>query len=86
MLADLPHPRVFFVRVANKGVNLDTASRMATAGLKMVVFSASCKWLVRVAGNGVIERRLTVESSKLNKERKRSEGNKAEARRTQRWS
>jgi hypothetical protein len=36
-----PPPRVFFVRVANKGVMLDAASRMATAGLEVVLFSAS---------------------------------------------
>jgi hypothetical protein len=28
---------------------------VANAGLKVVVFSASCRWLVRVAGKGVTE-------------------------------
>jgi hypothetical protein len=42
----VPHPRVFFVRVANKGVMLDAASRMATAGRKVVLFSGCCRWRV----------------------------------------
>jgi hypothetical protein len=29
--------------------------RVANAGLKVVAFSASCRWLVRVAGKGVTE-------------------------------
>ena len=35
-------PGVFFVRVANKGVKLDAASRLVDAGLRAAVFSVSC--------------------------------------------
>jgi hypothetical protein len=35
-------PGVFFVRVANKGVKLDAASRLIDAGLRAAVFSVSC--------------------------------------------
>jgi hypothetical protein len=48
-----PPPRVFFVRVANKGVMFDAASGIATAGLKVVLFSGSCRSLVRVARKGL---------------------------------
>jgi hypothetical protein len=36
---------------------------VANAGLKVVGFSAICRGLVRVAGKGVRERKLTAESS-----------------------
>ena len=35
-------PGVFFVRVANKGVKLDAASRLIDAGFRAAVFSVSC--------------------------------------------
>src|SRR5690348_8804633 len=35
-------PGVFFVRVANKGVKLDAASRLVDAGFRAAVFSVSC--------------------------------------------
>ena len=35
-------PGVFFVRVANKGVKLDAASRLIDARLRAAVFSVSC--------------------------------------------
>jgi hypothetical protein len=41
--AECPHPRVFFVRVANKGLMLDAASTLAETGLEVLVFSAGCK-------------------------------------------
>ena len=48
-----PHPRVFFVRVANKGVKLDAASRLTDAGFRAAVFSVSCGRVARVAGKGL---------------------------------
>jgi hypothetical protein len=68
-LGDVPHPRVFFVRVANKGVRLDAASRIVTAGLKVFVFSGRCVKPVRVGAKGLSERRLTVEILELERPR-----------------
>jgi hypothetical protein len=34
----VPPPPVFFVRVANKGLKLDAASRFADPGIKVAVF------------------------------------------------
>jgi len=62
-----PHPRVFFVRVANKGVRLDAASTLANAGPRVVLFSSSCRQLLRAAGKGV-GRESKVESLKLKEE------------------
>jgi hypothetical protein len=45
-----PLPPVFFVRVANKGVKLDAASRLTDAGFRVAVFSVSCGGAARVAG------------------------------------
>jgi hypothetical protein len=42
----IPHPPVFFVRVADKGLVLDAASTLADAGFEAVAFLASCEWLV----------------------------------------
>jgi len=55
---------LFFVRVANKGVRLDAASRKATAGLEVALFSGGCRWLVRrAAARGLKARHFTVDSS-----------------------
>ena len=43
--------------------------RVANAGLKVAGFSTSCGESVRVAGKGLWERRLKVESSKFNGEK-----------------
>jgi hypothetical protein len=51
-----PHPRVFCVRVANKGLMVDAASRLVDVGFKLAVFSVRCREIVRVAGKGVRER------------------------------
>jgi len=59
---------VFFVRVANKGVRLDAASTLATAGPRVVLFSSSCRQLLRAAGKGV-RHELKVESLKLKEEK-----------------
>jgi hypothetical protein len=42
---------------------------VATAGLKVVLFSTICRRLVRVAGKGLGEEALKVESSKLKGEK-----------------
>jgi hypothetical protein len=52
----VPPPPVFFVRVANKGLMLDAASRLANIELKVVLFSGICEWSVRVANKGVTAR------------------------------
>jgi hypothetical protein len=65
---------VFFVRVANKGLMLDAASRKAR--------------LFKVDPSTALPSRLRVNgasSSKLKGEDKRSEKDNAEARRAQRW-
>jgi hypothetical protein len=49
----VPPPRVFSVRVANKGVMLDAARKSAATGLKVASFSVSCGASVRVARKGV---------------------------------
>jgi len=41
---------------------------VATAGLKVAVFSASCRGFVRVARKGLSEGKLTVDSLKLKEE------------------
>jgi hypothetical protein len=58
-----PHPPVFSVRVANKGVRLDAASRLADAGFEVAGFSMICRWLVIVAGKGLREETLKVDPS-----------------------
>ena len=58
---------MFFVRVANKGVRLDAASTLANAGPRVVLFSSSCRQLLRAAGKGV-GRESKVESLKLKEE------------------
>ena len=50
-----PPPRVFFVRVAGKGLMLDAASRLTDAGFRAAVFSVSCGRVARVAGKGLGE-------------------------------
>jgi len=52
----VPPPPVFFVRVANKGLMLDAASRLANTGLRVVVFSGTCAMAARVANKGVTAR------------------------------
>jgi hypothetical protein len=47
-LKGYPHPRVFFVRVANKGLMLDAASRMAGKGLKVARFRVASRQPVKV--------------------------------------
>ena len=37
-----PTPRVFFVRVANKGLMLDAASTFDSAGFEAALFSVGC--------------------------------------------
>src|SRR5277367_6361603 len=48
-----PTPHVF-VRVADKGLTLEASVGVANTGLKVIGFSISCEWSVRVA-----RRRLT---------------------------
>src|SRR5579864_555467 len=82
-----PPPRVFFVRVANKGVRLDAASRMATAGPRVVLFSSSCRQLLRAAGKGV-GHELKVESLELKEEESKTRSRPRSvptARWTDRW-
>jgi hypothetical protein len=38
----IPHPPVFFVRVADKGLMLDAASTLADAGFEVAAFLAIC--------------------------------------------
>ena len=56
-----PHPRVFFVRVANKGVRLDAGRKSGREGLKVAGFSVSCEAIVRVATKGVTGARASGE-------------------------
>ena len=49
-----------------KGVWVTGFVRVATARLKVVLFSLSSVWPVRVAGKGLSERKLIVDSSKWN--------------------
>jgi hypothetical protein len=49
----VPPPPVFFVRVANKGLMLDAASRLGDTGFRVAMFSVICGWLVRVADKRV---------------------------------
>jgi hypothetical protein len=44
---------VFSVRVANKGLMLDAASRLANTGFRVAVFSVICGWFVGVADKRV---------------------------------
>jgi hypothetical protein len=44
---------------------------VANAGLKVVMFSAICRRIVRAAGKGVTGNKLTVESLKVKAERER---------------
>ena len=49
-----------------KGLWVTGFVRVATARLKVVLFSLSSVWPVRVAGKGLSERKLIVDSSKWN--------------------
>lgn len=50
-----PRPRVFFVRVASKGLRLDAASRLANMRVEAAGLSVSFRPLVRLAGKGDTE-------------------------------
>jgi hypothetical protein len=58
---------------------------VANTGLKVDVFSVSCRESVRVARKGLTERRFTVDSSKSTGERKKLEEDNAVTLRAQRW-
>src|ERR1700720_1841858 len=49
----IPHPGCFLYEWQIKELRVTRRVRVANAGLKLVAFSASCEWLVRVAGKGV---------------------------------
>jgi hypothetical protein len=49
----LPPPRVFFVRVASKGLTRDVSVRVANNRVKVACFDILSGSLVRVANNGV---------------------------------
>ena len=60
-----PHPGCFLQEWQTKGLGLTRLVRVATAGLKVVLFSASCRWLVRVARKGVSGGKLGDDSLEL---------------------
>ena len=80
-----PTPGVFLQEWQTKGLWLTEPVRVTTTGLKVVGFSVSCGWAVRVAGKGLTESWMIVESSKLKGEGQRSEEDNAETRRAQRF-
>jgi hypothetical protein len=56
---------------------LDAASRLADTGLEVAGFSMICRWLVIMAGKGLREETLKVESLKLKwEEEEKTEGAK----------
>ena len=71
-------PRVFFVRVADKGLRLDAASRTARW------FKVESLKLGREREEAE-SRQLTVGSSKSKRQRKRAEKDNAETLKAQRW-
>jgi hypothetical protein len=60
---EYPHPRVFFVRVANKGLMLDAASTFDTAGFEVALFSVGCKLDSLTAGSELGKNKHRVDSS-----------------------
>jgi hypothetical protein len=54
----IPHPRVFFVRVANKGLRLDAASRAER--FKVDPSAPLRAGSLKLKGEGVAERQLTL--------------------------
>jgi hypothetical protein len=84
---------VFFVRVADKGLMLDAASRTArrfkvdpsTALPSQLRVNRASSSKLKGEEEEANSRQLTVESSKAEGQRKRSEKDNAETRRAQRW-
>ena len=59
-----PTPECFLQERQTEDLCLTWLVRVANVGLKVVVFSATCRELVRVAGKGVARERCKVESLK----------------------
>ena len=57
-----PTPECFLQERQTEDLCLTWLVRVANVGLKVVVFSATCRELVRVAGKGVARERCKVES------------------------